>query len=818
MGKGHHKQEELLAKMFKCGCRAVAAARGVDYGQHLLGGPSLSQWVEGDLHNNLSLPLLDSQAQASVVQASDLQVVWEAMAVAVPSLPAPTAAGKPDFHTLVLSCNRDGMEALRKGQSKAAFEQFKYAEAVLIANQAESGTSLAAVTCNNLGCYYKKVGKLHGALSYLRRALQMEVDLGTDEVTLAGTHLNICAILSKLEKHDKAVQHALQALELIDRKTSTADPADVSADDFSVLAIAYHNVAVERDLLQQYDKAAAAFFQGFQVAKRCLGEDHPLAVTLGKNAEAVLLKSQRMTKVSSATATARKPVKDADLERFTAGMTDSPSLPAVPSAKPEAEIEEDPSMTQRTIRQDAAEWVRSEILNTGPLQRGQTTARTLQRKVHGRALRSRLWDQQRCFAAAFARVPAMAQLLPRALGASGHAGPLGHSTLAARPVNLEVQCFKQAMPHPAVWAGATCLLRSAHSRHWRCKLASKGADREGVRDDVNLEKLLAALQGSWEDDVGLSISVTGTDVNFGDGSGPWEVKAKGSCLYLRGTRFIGSAEAPAWEFPNGVQRTWSRPEPLSAEQENWRELFLEYKAGRLQLRRQLWASLVVEDSSIAELQELWDSGNVPGDGADYSLEQQARLSAGSGYPQLSCTQSGVRNGLASSTDATDIEPLSSAVSRGAMPGRSDLGTSAEVCKVFQACPGASCSPSITAAWLMFHDVAWTVAERAGLVDERVSWKQRELLSSRLGLGALPCRYSWIASPTEDRPGAQMTFVGEENVTPATEEFEIQHPLVKTLLIRCDELSSYLPSPQLEQALKKQRQGQAFQWSLGMHTL
>ena len=35
--------------------------------------PSLSQWVEGDLHNNLSLPLLDSQAQASVVQASDLQ-------------------------------------------------------------------------------------------------------------------------------------------------------------------------------------------------------------------------------------------------------------------------------------------------------------------------------------------------------------------------------------------------------------------------------------------------------------------------------------------------------------------------------------------------------------------------------------------------------------------------------------------------------------------------------------------------------------------------------------------------------------------------
>jgi len=278
---------------------------------------------------------------------------------------APMGLGnaKPDFHTLVLSCNRDGMEALRKGQTKAAFEQFKYAEAILIANQAESGTSLAAVTCNNLGCYYKKVGKLHGALSYLRRALQMEVDLGTDEVTLAGTHLNICAILSKLEKHDKACQHALQALELIDRKTSTCDPATVPADDYSVLAIAYHNVAIERDLMHQYDKAAAAFHQGFEVAKRCLGEDHPLSITLGKNAEVVLQKAQKMNKGNPDTVTARPVVKDMDLEQFTAGLTESstPALPPVPSAKPDTEIAEEPQMSPpRTVRQDAAEWVESE--------------------------------------------------------------------------------------------------------------------------------------------------------------------------------------------------------------------------------------------------------------------------------------------------------------------------------------------------------------------------------------------------------------------------------------------------------------------------
>merc|ERR550539_855305 len=151
------------------------------------------------------------------------------------------SAGQQDFQSLVLSCNKDGMDSLRKGQDKAAFEQFKYAEAVLIANQTEGdNTSLLAVTCNNLGCYYKKVGKFHGSLSYLRRALKMEVELKTDEMTLAGTHLNLCAVLSKLEKHDKAVQHALSALELMSKRVTESDTV-VSEDDYPVLAIAYHN-------------------------------------------------------------------------------------------------------------------------------------------------------------------------------------------------------------------------------------------------------------------------------------------------------------------------------------------------------------------------------------------------------------------------------------------------------------------------------------------------------------------------------------------------------------------------------------------------
>jgi len=260
---------------------------------------------------------------------------------------------KQDFQSLVLSCNKDGMDSLRKGQLKAAFEQFKYAEAILIANQAEGeSTNLLAVTCNNLGCYYKKTGKLHGALSYLRRALKMEQDLGTDEVTVAGTHLNICAILSKLEKHDKAAQHAQCALELIRQRVDSAEPEKVSQDDYSVLAIAYHNVAVERDFLHDYDKAAEAFQQGHQVAKRCLGEDHPLSATLGKNCESVLMKSQKLANLSSATAmsSSRTLMKDR-------GLLALPSLSG--SGGPASDPAEEFRMPQ-SVRQEAANWVESE--------------------------------------------------------------------------------------------------------------------------------------------------------------------------------------------------------------------------------------------------------------------------------------------------------------------------------------------------------------------------------------------------------------------------------------------------------------------------
>ncbi|CAJ1396006.1 unnamed protein product [Effrenium voratum] len=264
------------------------------------------------------------------------------------------------------------------------------------------------------------------------------------------------------------------------------------------------------------------------------------------------------------------------------------------------------------------------------------------------------------------------------------------------------------------------------------------------------EEFLQSLQGSWEDDVGLSINVHGSEVDFGDGTGVWPILRGESEWELRGTRFKGDPDNPRWEFPNGMCRTWRRPEPLSAEHQAWRELFLDYKEQRLQLRRQLWSSLVHGDAVSAELQAKWDTGAVDTE-VSFSMEQQSRLFAG----------------------------------RAIVPGTCFVHRRYGYRGVVVACE------------------PWCTASSA--------WRQMMGVSN-LARGELQPFYHCLVHEL-DRPGGQMTFVGEENLTPNDLAFPLPHPLVQQLLIRCDELKSYLPGPRLEQGLKRQKRGQDFTWNL-----
>ena len=127
---------------------------------------------------------------------------------------------------------------------------------------------LRAVTCNNFGCFYKRRGKLHAALQYLAKALKIE--LTSEEVdNPAGTHLNLCATLSQLGRHGPALEHAQCALELLEamavqkerKGTGAGKDEKATTDDGSILAIAWHNIAVEQEHLGMTDAALNSYEQ-----------------------------------------------------------------------------------------------------------------------------------------------------------------------------------------------------------------------------------------------------------------------------------------------------------------------------------------------------------------------------------------------------------------------------------------------------------------------------------------------------------------------------------------------------------------------------
>ncbi|GMF12307.1 unnamed protein product [Phytophthora lilii] len=128
-----------------------------------------------------------------------------------------------------------------------------------------------ATTLNNLACYYRRLGKLHSAMTSLKRALELEKKL-ENVCNAADTQLNMCAVLSQLGKHPEALEHAQEALitlqeGFIQGKHMTEASNDGSAaetsssrlDRISVMCIAYHNVGVEQEFLEDYAGSVASY-------------------------------------------------------------------------------------------------------------------------------------------------------------------------------------------------------------------------------------------------------------------------------------------------------------------------------------------------------------------------------------------------------------------------------------------------------------------------------------------------------------------------------------------------------------------------------
>jgi len=199
----------------------------------------------------------------------------------------------------VLAANADGLHALRNGRAFVAFEQFKYAEAVLASRpgavaSAGVGPNLLAVTCSNLGCCHRRVGRPRAALRYLDRALRAEEASASsnapqDMMSVAATKLNACAVLSDVGRHEEAEKLAQEALELL----ATEDEANHTREQCSLLAMSCYNLGAEREHLGLWGPAAVAYRQGTEIAQKALGPASPLAKTLADHCHQAWMKAER---------------------------------------------------------------------------------------------------------------------------------------------------------------------------------------------------------------------------------------------------------------------------------------------------------------------------------------------------------------------------------------------------------------------------------------------------------------------------------------------------------------------------------------------
>lgn len=290
--------------------------------------------------------------------------------------------------------------------------------------------------------------------------------------------------------------------------------------------------------------------------------------------------------------------------------------------------------------------------------------------------------------------------------------------------------------------------RTAHGlRQGRPSAAGQRRTAPRPKQTCELQNAIDALQGTWCDDIGLRIEISGREARFSDGTGTWtfEEADGGGALVLRGARLIGQAAAPLWQFPTGVQRYWARTEPAGAGDTAWAEAFLRYKERRLQLRQQLRDAFAGQDLDRAmQLKLEWQSPGAAN--AALTPAQNAALATG--------------------------------------------------CWLV---PGAC-------FWHKKFEYRGVVLGFDPWCTYPAAWRARWVPNRPRG-EAQPFYHCLVDE--RDRPGGQTRYVAEENMEPSDFIYPVHADLADMLLVRCDELGGYLPGPRLDEALRKQRAGGGF---------
>ncbi|PSC70982.1 ubiquitin carboxyl-terminal hydrolase family [Micractinium conductrix] len=223
--------------------------------------------------------------------------------------------------------NNLGLKMMERRKHEEALGLLRKAEALVDNGSAWAGRGEAkrqrmqAVTYNNLGCLFKRRNMPQLALQYLTKALALEESVQNR----SSTHLNICASLSALRRTKEALSHAERAIILLQRhlwahhlpfqEGLTSLVRQLAAPGASrhalasanVLAMAYHNAAVEHEKLGRLREALVSFTRAYLISSKCLGGKAQMTTALSRALKAFQQRQARHLPTGAAHAVRKAP-------------------------------------------------------------------------------------------------------------------------------------------------------------------------------------------------------------------------------------------------------------------------------------------------------------------------------------------------------------------------------------------------------------------------------------------------------------------------------------------------------------------------------
>lgn len=176
------------------------------------------------------------------------------------------------WRQLVVAANVFGVKCIDQQRYADALELLKTAQTLVAAPEYLSNSEMAelkAFIADSHAYYYHKRGKANAALVYATRAMRIHIKLA-QFAHVAKCHLHIAAVLSRMRRHAEAVRCLGQVLHLVRTGRLDLGADGTMPHKLCMIAICYHNLAVEQLLLNHAAEAAVSAQNARRIARLCL--------------------------------------------------------------------------------------------------------------------------------------------------------------------------------------------------------------------------------------------------------------------------------------------------------------------------------------------------------------------------------------------------------------------------------------------------------------------------------------------------------------------------------------------------------------------